>query len=55
MAKVGVSLKRAESLNGEWMQVEAEAAEITEDGGISVSVPAGEKAGFYKFVVPNKQ
>lgn len=54
-AKVGVSLKRAESLNGEWTQVEAEEAEITEDGDISVSVPADEKAAFYKFVVPNQQ
>ena len=55
VAKVGVSLKRAESLNGEWTQVEAEEAEITEDGDISVSVPADEKAAFYKFVVPNQQ
>ena len=54
VAKVGVSLKRAESLNGEWTQVEAEEAEITEDGDISVSVPADEKAAFYKFVVPVK-
>ena len=44
-----------QSLEGEWEQVEAEEAEISEDGVISVSVPAGEKAGFYKFVVPNKQ
>ena len=55
VAKVGVSLKRAESLNGEWKQVEAEEAEVTDDGAISVSVPADEKAAFYKFVVPNKQ
>lgn len=54
-AKVGVSLKRAASLDGEWKQVEAEEAEVTDDGAISVSVPADEKAGFYKFVVPNQQ
>ena len=55
VAKVGVSLKRAASLEGEWEQVEAEEAEITDEGAISVSVPAGEKAGFYKFVVPKQQ
>ena len=55
VAKVGVSLKRAASLDGEWQQVEMDAAEITEEGAISVSVPADEKAAFYKFVVPNKQ
>lgn len=55
IAKVGVSLKRAASLEGEWEQVEAEEAEITDEGAISVSVPTGEKAGFYKFVVPNQQ
>ncbi len=54
VAKVGVSLKRAESLDGEWEQVEVDAAEISDDGAISVSVPAGEKASFYKFVVPEK-
>ena len=54
-AKVGVSLKRAASLEGEWEQVEAEEAEITDEGAISVSVPADEKAAFYKFVVPEKQ
>ena len=32
-----------------------DAAEITEEGAISVSVPADEKAAFYKFVVPNQQ
>ena len=55
IAKVGVSLKRAASLEGKWEQVEAEEAEVTDDGAISVSVPADEKAGFYKFVVPNQQ
>ena len=55
VAKVGVSLKSATSLDGEWTQVEAEEAEVTDDGVISVSVPADEKAAFYKFVVPNKQ
>ena len=46
---------RTASLDGEWAQVEAEEAEITEDGEISVSVPADERAAFYKFVVPNQQ
>ena len=55
VAKVGVSLKSAASLDGEWTQVEAEEAEVMDDGAISVSVPADEKAAFYKFVVPNKQ
>ena len=55
VAKVGVSLKRAASLDGEWTQMEAEEAEVMDDGAISVSVPADEKAAFYKFVVPNKQ
>ena len=54
VAKVGVSLKRAASLDGEWKQVDAEDAEVTDDGAIEVSVPADEKAAFYKFVVPNK-
>ena len=54
VAKVGVSLKCAASLDGEWKQVEAEDAEVTDDGAIAVSVPADEKAAFYKFVVPNK-
>ena len=54
-AKVGVSLKRAESLEGEWEEVAAEEAEITDEGAISVSVPADGNAAFYKFVVPEKQ
>ena len=40
--------------DGEWTQVEAEVAEITEEGAISVSVFADEKVAFYKFVVSNK-
>ena len=55
VAKVGVSLKRAASLDGEWKLVDVEDAEVTDDGVIAVSVPVDEKAAFYKFVVPNKQ
>ena len=55
VAKVGVSLKRAASLEGEWEEVAAEEAEITDEGAISVSVPADGNAAFYKFVVPEKQ
>ena len=49
-----LALQSAASLDGEWQQVEMEAAELTEEGAISVSVPANEKASFYKFVVPKK-
>ena len=49
-----LALQSASSLDGEWQQVEMDAAEITEEGSISVSVPADEKASFYKFVVPQK-
>jgi hypothetical protein len=42
-------VQKASELNGEW--------EVVEDGEVSVEVTpkAGEKAGFYKFVVPNEQ
>ena len=49
-----LALQSAASVDGEWQQVELEAAELTEEGAISVSVPANEKASFYKFVVPKK-
>ncbi len=57
-AQVGISLKRATALDGgAWEQVvlEKDAATVRSDGALNVSVPAGEKAAFYKFVVPTKQ
>ncbi len=55
-AQVGISLQRATTLNGAWDQVvlEKDAATVREDGALNVSVPAKEKAAFYKFVVPTK-
>ena len=48
-ATVSIQVQRASELNGEW--------EVVENGEVSVEITpkAGEKAGFYKFVVPNKQ
>lgn len=48
-ATVSIQVKRASELKGEW--------EVVEDGEVSVEITpkAGEKAGFYKFVVPNEQ
>ena len=48
-ATVSIQVKRASELDGEW--------EVVEDGEVSVEITpkAGEKAGFYKFVVPNEQ
>ena len=48
-ATVSIQVQQASELNGEW--------EVVEDGEVSVQITpkAGEKAGFYKFVVPNKQ
>lgn len=48
-AIVSIQVKRASELDGEW--------EVVEDGEVSVEITpkAGEKAGFYKFVVPNAQ
>ena len=46
---VSIQVKRASELDGEW--------EVVEDGEVSMEITpkAGEKAGFYKFVVPNEQ
>ena len=48
-ATVSIQVQRASELDGEW--------EVVEDGEVSVEITpkAGEKAGFYKFVVPNQQ
>jgi hypothetical protein len=48
-ATVSIQVKRASELDGEW--------EVVEDGEVSVEITpkADEKAGFYKFVVPNEQ
>lgn len=48
-ATVSIQVKRASELDGEW--------EVVEDGEVSVEITpkAGEKAGFYKFVVPDEQ
>ena len=48
-AIVSIQVQRASELDGEW--------EVVEDGEVSVEITpkAGEKAGFYKFVVPNQQ
>ena len=49
VATVSIQVQKASELNGEW--------EVVEDGEVSVQITpkAGEKAGFYKFVVPNEQ
>ena len=49
VATVSIQVQKASELNGEWG--------VVEDGEVSVEITpkAGEKAGFYKFVVPNKQ
>ena len=49
VATVSIQVQKASELNGEW--------EVVEDGEVSVEITpkAGEKAGFYKFVVPNEQ
>lgn len=48
-ATVSIQVKQASKLDGEW--------EVVEDGEVSVEITpkAGEKAAFYKFVVPNEQ
>ena len=48
-ATVSIQVQRASELDGEW--------EVVEDGEVSVEITpkAGEKAAFYKFVVPNEQ
>ena len=48
-ATVSIQVQQASELDGEW--------EVVEDGEVSVEITpkAGEKAGFYKFVVPNQQ
>lgn len=53
-AKVGISLKRASTLDGEWEEVTLDvgAAEV-DNGTVKVSVPAEADAAFYKFVVPD--
>ena len=49
VATVSIQVQKASELDGEW--------EVVEDGEVSVEITpkAGEKAGFYKFVVPNQQ
>lgn len=55
-AKVGIELQKASELgSGTWQKVKGEEVSIAEDGTLQVKVPAGEKAAFYKFVVPLKQ
>ena len=46
---VSIQVQKASELNGEW--------EVVEDGEVLVEITpkAGEKAGFYKFVVPDEQ
>ena len=46
---VSIQVQQASELDGEW--------EVVEDGEVSVEITpkASEKAGFYKFVVPNQQ
>lgn len=53
-AKVGISLKRASTLDGEWEEVTLDvgAAEV-DNGTVKVSVPAEDNVAFYKFVVPD--
>ena len=48
-ATVSIQVKQASKLDGEW--------EVVEDGEVSVEITpkVGEKAAFYKFVVPNEQ
>ena len=48
-ATVSIQVQRASELDGEW--------EVVENGEVKVEVSpkAGEKAGFYKFVVPTEQ
>ena len=48
-ATVSIQVKRASELDGEW--------EVVENGEVSVEITpkAGEKAGFYKFVVSDEQ
>jgi hypothetical protein len=47
---------KASSVDGEWEAVELESnATTVESDKIQVTVPADEKAAFYKFVVPEKQ
>lgn len=55
-ATVGISVVKASSVDGEWEAVELESnATTVESDKIQVSLPADEKAAFYKFVVPEKQ
>jgi hypothetical protein len=55
-ATVGISMMKASTVDGEWENVELEedAASVEADT-VKVTVPADEKAAFYKFVVPEKQ
>lgn len=55
-ATVGISVMKTSSVDGEWEAVELEAnATTVESDKIQVSLPADEKAAFYKFVAPEKQ
>ena len=55
-ATVGISVIKASAVDGEWENVELEEdATSVEADTVKVTVPADEKAAFYKFVVPEKQ
>ena len=49
VATVSIQVQKVSELDGEW--------EVVEDGEVSIEITpkASEKAGFYKFVVPNQQ
>ena len=55
-ATVGISVMKASSVDGEWEVIELDSnATAVESDKIQVTVPADEKAAFYKFVVPENQ
>ncbi len=55
-ATVGISMMKASSVDGEWEVIELDSnATAVESDKIQVTVPADEKAAFYKFVVPENQ
>ena len=55
-ATVGISVMKASAVDGEWENVELEEKSTSvEADTVKVTLPADEKAAFYKFVVPEKQ
>ena len=55
-ATVGISVMKASSVDGEWEVIELDSnTTAVESDKIQVTVPADEKAAFYKFVVPENQ